>query len=629
MSFRIAAALLILASLCAADDRFQKPGPVQLTKDGNKWAEKTLKKMSLEEKVGQLFMLRVLTQFFNVANPDYIRFRDDIRRYHLGSILLTIPSDGPILFKSEPYEAAMFVNRLQQEAEFPLLVAADFERGPSMRFYGTSIFPHAMAFAATGKPKYVRDFARIVGVESRAMGVQWNFFPVSDVNSSPDNPIINTRAFGEDPAEVSEFVTAYIEGSRDAGMLSTAKHFPGHGDVSKDTHIGMAQVNADLARLERVELPPFRAAINAGVDAVMVGHITVPALEPDPNRPAAVSRKIVTELLQEQMGFRGLVVTDAMDMSAIARLFPGARSGRAAVEALKAGNDMVLIPADLDASYTAVIAAVRSGEIPEEQLNDSVLKVLRAKAAMGLHKARLVDIDGLAATVARPENVAFGQQVANEAVTLVRDSGKVLPLKKSGTRRNGSAYQQGGEAGSRLLALVFTDNTRWQGDSRFEPEIKARVPDARVVYVDPTTAAGMTPALLDWAQKAEAVVIGIVSFPSGGKTIQVGGKWEGSVAMSDANAVLLQRLLEQAGPKTVVVALGSPYVVSGFPTVETYLCTFSSSTVSEVAAVKALFGEIPIHGRSPVTVPGIAARGAGQDRPALVSLRGGTHATHD
>jgi len=622
MLFRLTALLLLCSSLGAASDKFQKPGPVQLTQDGNKWAEKSLKKMSLEQKVGQLFMVRVLTQFYNLASPDYLRFRDQVRRYHLGGVLLTIPSEGALVFKSEPYEAAMFTNRLQEESETPLLVAADFERGPSMRFYGTSVFPHAMAFAATGKPEYARAFARVVAQESRALGVEWNFFPVADVNSSPDNPIINTRSFGEDPAQVGEFIAAYIDGSREYGLLSTAKHFPGHGDVSTDTHLGVAQVKGDREHLQNIELPPFETAINAGVDAVMVGHITVPALDPE---PAVVSRPIVTGLLKERLGFRGLIVTDAMDMSAVARLFPGSRSGRAAVEALKAGNDMVLIPADLDAGYNAVLDAVRSGEIPESQLDTSVLKVLRAKAALGLHQARLVDIDALAGSIARPENVAFGQQVANEAVTLLRDNGKLLPLKKPGTRHRPDTYQQGGEPGDRLLAVVFTDNARWEGDSRFEPELKARVPDARVLYIDPTMAAGMTPAVLEWAQRAESVVVGIVSFPSGGKTVRVGGVWQGSMAMSDSNSALLRQLLQRHAQKTVVVALGSPYVISGFNEVENYLCTFSSATVSESAAVKALFGEIPIHGRSPVTIAGIAARGAGLDRPALVSFNGGLH----
>ncbi len=628
MLFRVTAVLLVLSSLCAAEDKFQRPGPVQLTKDGNKWAEKTLKKLSLEQKVGQLFMVRALTRFYNTADADYARLRDQVRRYHLGSVLLTIPSEGPVVHKSEPYEAAMFTNHLQADAELPLLIAADFERGLSMRFYGTTNFPHPMAFAATGKPEYAAAMARVVGQEARAIGVQWNLFPIADVNSAPKNPIINTRAFGEDPAQVGEFDVAYIEAAREAGMLTTAKHFPGHGDVTLDTHLVFAVVSADREHLDRVDLPPFRAAINAGVDAVMTAHVAVPALEPDPNRVATISRPIVTGLLKKQLGFKGLVVTDAMDMGAIGHLYAGnpgypGHPGRAAVEALKAGNDMVLLPADLDAAFNAVVAAVRSGEIPELQIDASVLKVLRAKAALNLHKARLVDIRALANAIARPANLDLGQRVADEAVTLVRENGQVLPIKKSGTRHALLPYQQGEEAGSRILAVFFSDNTRDEGDSRFEPELKARVPDARVIYVDPRTAAAMTATVLEAAQQARTVIVGIVSFPSAGKMIRVQGKLTNSVAMSDASAALLQQLLERAAAKTVVVSLGSPYVASGFSNLENYLCTFSSTTVSETAAIKALFGEIPIHGRLPVSVPGIAARGEGLDRPPLVSRKRG------
>ncbi len=620
MRSRITAVLLLLVCLASADDRFQKPGPVQLTKDGNKWAESTLKKMSLEEKVGQLFMVRVLTRFFNVASPDYLRFRDEIRRYHLGAILLTIPSEGPVVYKSEPYEAAMFTNRLQQETDVPLLVAADFERGPSMRFNGTTVFPHAMAFAATGRPAMVQGFARISAQESRAIGVQWNLFPVVDVNSSPANPIINTRSFGEDPTQVETFISAYIDASREYGILTTAKHFPGHGDVSTDTHLVAAQVSGDRAHLENIELPPFRAAIDAGVDAVMVAHVTVPAIDPAPNRLAFVSKPIVTGLLKQQLGFQGLVVTDAMDMGAVTRLF--ASAGRASVEGLKAGNDMLLLPSDLDASYNAVLAAVRSGEIPQSQVDDSVLKILRAKAAVGLHKAKLVDMDALSTEIARPENVAFGQQVADEAITLVRDNGQVLPLKKAGTQRTGYAYQVE-ESGNRVLAVMFCDDTRDEGDSRFEAELKARAPDVHVIWVDPSTAGPMTASVLQWAQQAQTVVVGIISFPSAGKLIRVQGQLTNSVSMGDATAALLRQLLERTSQKTVVISLGSPYIASGFPGLENYLCTFSSSSVSEIAAVKALFGEIPVHGRLPVTIPGIASRGAGIDRPSAVGMNGG------
>jgi beta-N-acetylhexosaminidase len=505
---------------------------------------------------------------------------------------------------------------LQRESALPLIFAADFERGLAMRFNGTTGFPHAMAFAATGRPAYVADFARIVAQEARAVGVQWDFFPIADVNSVPTNPIINTRAFGEDPGQVAQFAAAFLPAARDNGLLTTAKHFPGHGDTGTDSHIGVARVTADRAHLDAVELPPFRAAINAGVDAVMTAHVTVPALEPDPNRVATTSRAVITGLLKDTLGFQGLVVTDAMDMGAVTRLYPG---GRAAVEAFKAGNDMVLIPADLDASFNAMLNAARAGEISQAQIDSSVLKVLRAKAAVGLHKARLVDMNALATVVARPENLALAQRVADDAITLVRDNGRLLPLKRGGTTRPPVAYQSAGQAGERLLAVVFSDDLRSDSGRAFEHQLRARVPDANIIFVDPRSTAGTTPTVLEAAQRAEAVIAAVIVIPTAGKTVRVQGTMTNAVALDDAASELLRALVSQAGAKTALVALGSPYLAANFPQVENYLCTFSNAPVSEVSAVKALFSEIPIRGRLPITIPGIAMRGAGLDRPAVAA----------
>lgn len=614
---RIASVVLLCLALLGsgfAEDKFQKPGPVRLTRDGDKWAQKTLRKMSLEEKIGQMFMIRAKTEFFNVASPDYQQMRNNIRRYHIGGILLTVPAEGGAVFRNQPYEAAMFTNQLQRESKLPLIVSADFERGLAMRFHGTTGFPAAMAFAATGKPQYAADMGRIVAREARAIGVQWNFFPVADVNSVPANPIINTRSFGEDPQQVIPYVVAYLGAAHESGMLTTAKHFPGHGDVDTDSHIGVAQVNADRAHLDAVELPPFRTAISSGVDAVMVAHVTVPALEPDRNRVATVSPAIITGLLKKQLGFKGLVLTDAMDMNAITRLYS---PGQAAVEAVKAGNDVILIPADLNAAYNGLVHAVKSGDIPQAQIDASVLKILRAKAAVGLNKARLVDIKALAQTVARPEDMALAQRVADEALALVRDNRHVLPVEPSGTRVAVRAYQSAGPVGSRVLLVVFSDDVRTDAGRVLERELRARVPDVNVFYIDPRLASGMSQQVLEAAGRAQTVVAAAISAPSGGRVLRVHGVVTGSVSLDDASAALLHSLLKHAGPKTVLVALGNPYLAAQFPEVQNYLCTFSNAPVSENSAVKALLGEIPIRGRLPVTIPGIAARGAGEERSAL------------
>jgi beta-N-acetylhexosaminidase len=614
MPRRLAIILVLLATACFCDDKFQRPGPVRLTHDGDKWAQKTLRKLSLEEKIGQMFMIRAQTEFFNAQSPDYLQLRDKIQRYHIGGVLLTVASEGGAVFRNQPYEAAVFTNQLQRDSRLPLIFAADFERGLAMRFHGTTGFPAAMAFAATGNPRYAAEMARVVAEEARAIGVQWNFFPVADVNSAQDNPIINTRAFGEDPQQVIPYLLAYLGAARENGMLTTAKHFPGHGDVESDSHLGTARVTADRTHLDRIELPPFRAAIGAGVDAVMVAHVTVPALEPDPNRVATVSQAVIGGVLKQQLGFQGLVITDAMDMNAITRLFPPAR---AAVEAVKAGNDVVLIPADLNAAYNGLLNAVRNGEIPQAQIDASVLRILRAKAAVGLHKARLVDIRTLAEVIARPADLALAQEVADEAVALVRDNGRVLPLQGNGTPAPPPAYQIPGPPGGRVLAVVFSDDVRTDAGRVLERELRARIPGVNMFYIDPRIAGGMSQQVLEAADRAQTVVVAAIAAPAAGKVLRVNGVLTGSVSLDDSTAALLHRLLERAAAKTLLVALGNPYLAAQFPEVQNYLCTFSNAPVSEMSAVKALFGEIAIRGRLPVTIPGIAARGGGIDHPAL------------
>ena len=592
----------------------QHSATLHLTRDGERWADRTLRKLTLEEKVGQVFMIWCRASFLNVESPEYLQWRDAMQKYHIGSFAMTVRVDGPFLLRSEPYEAAELLNRLQRDSKLPLLFAADFERGVSMRLQGTTVFPHAMAFGGDGRMEDAESFGRISGEESRAIGIHWNFFPDADVNSNPANPIINTRSFGEDPQQVGDLVTAYIKGAHEAGMLTTVKHFPGHGDTATDSHLGVATVNVDRAHLDAIELPPFRQAIAAGVDSVMVAHVTVPALDPDPNHVATISPNVVTDLLEKQMGFKGLVVTDALDMAGLTHLFAN-NIGRAAVEAFKAGNDLLLIPADLGASYEAMVKAVRSGEISRERLDHSVLKILKIKASLGLQLSRTVDLNALATAVGKPENIAFGQQVADSAVTLVRDNGKVLPLKSKGTIKTGLPYTTVEETHNQVVGVIFSDDVRTESGRVFGREFRARIPDARVIYVDPRIAAGESDDLLKAVDEAQTVVTAVYVIPSAGK---IGN----SMAMADATGSLLQQVLDRAAAKTVVVAMGNPYLASDFPKIENYVCTFSNASVSELGAIKALFGEIAIRGHLPVTIPNVAQRGAGIERPAQVASGG-------
>ena len=604
---------VVLSASAFAKEKYQQPGPIHVTHGGEKWAEKTLHRLSVEEKVGQVFMIWCRASFLNVENPEYLQLLDDMQKYHVGSFAMTVHVDGPLLLRSEPYEAAELLNRLQSQSRLPLLFAADFERGVSMRLMGTTVFPHAMAFGGDGKSEDAENFGRITGEEARAIGIHWNFFPDADVNSNPANPIINTRSFGEDPAQVGDLVAAYIKGAHEAGMLVTAKHFPGHGDTATDSHLGVASVTVDRARLDSVELPPFRRAIAAGVDSIMVAHVTVPALDSDPNHVATISPSVVSDLLEKQMGFNGIVVTDALDMAGLTHLFIN-DIGRAAVEAFKAGSDLLLIPADLGASYNSMVQAVRSGEISPERLDRSVLKILKAKASLGLNEARLVDTSMLASVVGKPANLAFGQQVADAAVTLVRDNGQVLPLKHHGTVGGTLPYMTQEETHNQVVAVLFSDDVRTDAGRAFAHELRARVPDARVIYVDPRIAAAMSEDVLKAVDEAQAVIAAVYAVP-------VPGKVGNAIMTADPTATLLQQALDHAAAKTAVIAMGNPYLAKDFPKIETYLCTFSNATVSEIAAVKALFGEIAIHGHLPVTIPNVAQRGAGIERPMQVAVR--------
>src|SRR5437667_3973174 len=602
---------LLLTLISPTFDRTRdQPLHVHLDRDGEKWAAKTVCKMSLEEKVVQLFVIWTRAEFLNASSPEYSHLRDTINKYHVGSFAMTVRYEVPFLYKNQPYESADLLNRLQGDSKLPLLIAADFELGVSNRLNGTTAFPNAMAIGATGRLEYAEAFGRITGEEARAIGVHWNFFPVADVNSNPDNPIINTRSFGEDPQQVGDFVSAYVRGAHSAGLLTTAKHFPGHGDTATDSHLGLAQVTGDRARLESVELPPFRKAIEAGVDSVMVAHVSVPALDSSPNAVATISPEIVSHLLKQQLHFPGIVITDALDMGALTRLYVS-DIGREAVDAFKAGNDMLLIPPDLEAAYQAILKAVQSGEIPPSRVDESVLKILRVKASLGLNKARLVDLSALDSKIGVPQNVALAQEMADAAITLVRQNWAALPIKRTGTTDSRLPYQTLGEVRNQLLVVIVSDDVRLDAGRVLERQIKMRVPDANVIYTDEQLAAVMSLDIVRAAGEAAKIVVAVYASPTAGKMIRTNSGVRNSLSLGGDSTSLLLQILRSQVQKTILVAMGNPYLAKDFPEVQNYLCTFSAAPVSEVSAVKALFDEIEIHGQLPVSVPGIARRGAG------------------
>jgi beta-N-acetylhexosaminidase len=587
----------------AAEPRDQSKHPLarRVERDDDGWSEKTLKNLSLEEKVGQLFMIRLRVELLNGRSPSYFELRNTIRKYHIGSLAMSAPPQGRARDIRRRYEVITLLNQLQEESKLPLLVAGDFERGVlPAHLFGTTVFPHAMAFGAAGSLAYAEEFGRITAQESRALGVHWNLFPVADVNSNPANPIIGTRAFGANPEQVGDLVAAYIRGAKANGMLTTAKHFPGHGNTATDSHVAVPVVDDNLHYIRAVDLPPFQKAIGAGVDAVMTAHVQVLALDPDRSRVATTSPAIVTGLLKNQLGFKGIVVTDALDMAGLVGLY-AKNPGRVAVDAFKAGSDVLTEPYNLDACYRAMLDAIRSGEIGQEQLDASVLKILRAKASLGLQKNRVVDVAAIPGLVGSPENIATGQRISDASITLVRDNGKVLPLRDGRPEAKLRVVSQA-KAQPGLLVIILSDNRRAEDGRVLERQIRKRSPDARVIYADPRVAAARSDEVLNAADRAQKVVVAVYVVPSAARSRTVARGQKHSASLPDSTAKLLSRILARATEKTVVLALGTPYLTEDFPGIQNYICTFSNATVSEISAARAVFGEIPIPGHLPVSL---------------------------
>ena len=593
--------LALLVSTALIWEQSHASSPPRRPSEGEIWAQNTLRSLSLEEKVGQLFMIRMRVELLSDDSPEYLHLRDSIRQYHVGSLAMSIPAEGHFRQGNNRYATVALLNHLQKEAKLPLLIAGDFERGVlPPHLFGTTVFPHAMAFGAADNLEYAEQFGRITAQESRALGVHWNLFPVADVNSNPANPIIGTRAFGANPSQVGDLVAAYIRGAHASGMMTTAKHFPGHGNTAIDSHVAVARVDETLDQLTAVDLPPFRKAISAGVDAVMTAHVRVPALDPDPNHVATTSPHIVSDLLKTQLGFSGLVVTDALDMAGLSNRYR-ANPGRAAVDAFKAGSDVLTMPADLNASFQAMIYAVRSGEISQERLDASVLKILRAKGSLGLQKDRFVDIAAIPRLVGSPENVAEGQHISDDSVTLVRDNGKLLPLRSKRTDKSVLVLYQRVKPAPPAL-VILCDHLYAEDGHVLEREVRERSPDAVVIYVDPRVAAARYDSVLRAVDAAPQVIVAVYVVPSAARTRTVPRGQKNIASLPDSTANLLHSILSRATAKTAVLAMGTPYLTDDFPTIQNYICTFSNATVSEVSVARALFGEIRFSGHLPVNI---------------------------
>jgi beta-N-acetylhexosaminidase len=549
--------------------------------------------MTLRDKVAQLIIMPIYGEPANTRSAEFRKYQHLIRDLHVGGVIVTGHSLNSGVRNAEPYAMAALLNRLQKMARTPLFVAADFERGASMRVNATTAWPYSMAFAAAKDLTAVSEEGADTARDARALGVNWLFAPVADVNNNPDNPIINIRSFGENPAEVSSFVQAYIVGAhsdRKNPVLVTAKHFPGHGDTTEDSHLALARLNADRDRIEAVELQPFRTAIAAGVDAVMTAHLAVPALEPE-NIPATVSSKILTGVLRDELDFHGLVVTDAMDMQGLAAMFDPAE---ASVRAIQAGADVLLMPKRAEDAIRGVVAAVQNGRISRKRIDESVNRVLAAKVRLGLTRKKLVNLEDIADVVDSPESDERAQSVADHAVTLVTDTKDSLPIRHPES----------------TCLIALTEGRRSQQGIRLIDEVKKRAPGVTTTVLDPA----MTKADLD--QVTEKV-------SSCGQIIAAAfvsvNAYRGNVALAGGYPDFLNALIAGKVP-VLLAALGNPYVVRSFPNVAAYMTTYSPTPTSETALAKALFGEIAITGHLPVTISGVAKYGDGIQVPMTTAV---------
>lgn len=586
------------------------PGDVELDAGVQRWVDETIQQMGLDEKIGQLLLPSFYSVYTSSDSEVYDGLITLVHEYHIGGVHVfgaRTPRPAVLLNPNysrsalgEPLNAASLINRLQAEASVPLLVTADFETGVGFRMGGATTFPRAMAFGATRDPQLAYEAGRITAIEARAIGVHVNFAPVADVNNNPRNPVINTRSFGQDPDRVGEMAKAYVEGLRAGGMLSTLKHFPGHGDTDVDSHLGLPIIRHARDRLDAVELSPFRVGFAAGADAVMTAHIELPELESADATPATFSPRIVEELLREELGFDGLVFTDSMRMRAVSEM---ASPGEAATRAVMAGHDVVLHSPDDAAAFGGLKEAVARGALLEARIDRSVRRILNAKARLGLHQRRRVDLDTLPVTVGTRAHRAVARDISERSLTLIKDERGDLPLRAS---RNGSVLY--------LSVLDYPSGWGIGAPSRtFIPELEERWPNVTAVELSDQTPLPEIALVRETADRYDAIVAGVFV-----RTAAFSGRMD----LSDALVGLLTELGREskaAGRPFVTVMFGNPYAATFLDELPTILLTYDFYDLAEASAVRAVAGEIPVGGRLPITLGDSFPVGHGLDR-AIINI---------
>ncbi len=582
-----------------------------LDRNAARWVDTTLKAFTDDELVGQVLMGRFDGTYLSADSPVFTELAALVTELHLGGFVafggvepvpqvLLNPTYGPTIL-GQPLELAAILNRLQAAAKTPLVIGGDYEHGVGMRIHGATRFPRAMAYGAANDPALVRASARITAEEARALGVHVNFAPVADVNNNPRNPVINIRSFGEDPGRVGALVGEAVRGLQEGGVVATLKHFPGHGDTAVDTHLGLATVPHDRARLDRVELAPFRQGIEAGAAAVMVAHVEMPALDPAPG-PATFSRPIVTGLLREQLGFKGLVVTDSLLMDAISAM---TGPGEASVKALLAGADLLLDPANVREAAAALKAGLANGTVPRGRLVDAARRVLEYKARLGLHRVRTVDLNAVMMHVGTRRGGELARTTAERSVTLLRDERTAVPLQ---TPRGGRVLY--------LSVLDYPSGWRIAAPARtLIPELRARWANVTAIELSDRSSAEELDLVRTMAGSYDAVVLGVFVRASSGS---------GRLDLGPGVVRLLQDLSAAAARRhqpLVSMFFGSPYAAVAASALPSVLLTYDFGDYAEAAAVRALAGEIAIQGRLPVALGEGLPVGFGVPRPGPAAGR--------
>ncbi len=581
--------VLILLQPVALAQKQQPKKSRSVKADARDWATRTLDTMTLEEKVGQMLVPALQPVFMNQQSTNWVEIERNLMKFHAG---------GYHAFGGDPAALAVLLNRLQRTAKHPLLITADLEGGPGYQFRGATRLPRGMALGATGSEQLAYEAGKIAAVQGRAMGVAVNFYPVVDVNNNPRNPIINIRSFGEDVSAVSRMAQAYIRGAQENGEIATAKHFPGHGDTSQDSHMELAVIDVNRERLNQVELPPFRAAVEAGVGAVMTAHIALPQIEPEKGLPATLSRMINTDVLRGDLKFGGLLFTDAMDMRGVAAHYS---PEDATLRAVQAGADVILFPPSMEKSFNAILDAVKTGALPLERIEASARRILQAKMRLGLDANRAIDLAQLETLVGNPEHEALAQKMMESALTLVRNDNAAVPLKLSPEQ-------------SVLYINLLDSRIGWREGTPgfiFRRELAARHSNIVDVTVDDRTTQESIEILKKFSSAMDVVVVTAA--------VRVEG-YRGRIDLAEEQLDLLRHLSRQKKPFAFVL-FGSPYLLTAVPELPSYLLTYEYYPEAERAAVRGILGEIPITGRLPISLPGTHAIGHGLQTsgPAQVS----------